>query len=112
MIVIVLAVRPDALVPRIVPMLVLSLELSYATTVRTLTIRRSDETLLGQLGVYALSPLAALWAIFIYRPLRLYGMLTCLRTDWGTRSAGVEVSGSVPDGAAFSIGQELVARAA
>jgi hyaluronan synthase len=112
MIAFVLAARPDSLVPKIVPMLILSLELSYATTLRTLTIRRSDETLLRQLGVYALSPLAALWAIFVYRPLRLYGMLTCLRTDWGTRSAGVEVAGSVPDGAPFSIGTDLVARAA
>src|SRR5262249_28766423 len=112
MIALVLAVRPDSLGPRLVPMLVLSLELSYATTVRTLTLRRSDETLVRQLGVYALSPLAALWAIFVYRPLRLYGMLTCLRTGWGTRTGGVEVKGSAPDASSFTIEKELLANAA
>jgi hypothetical protein len=26
-----------------------------------------------------------LWALFVYRPLRLFGMVSCLRTGWGTR---------------------------
>ena len=53
--------------------------LTYGVTVRTLMIRRSDETLRQQLGVYLLSPLMILWGWFIFRPLRVWGMLTCLR---------------------------------
>jgi hyaluronan synthase len=83
----------------LLPTAAISLMLSYAATVRSLAIRRSDETLLKQLGVYALSPCVLLWAWFIYRPLRIYGMLTCLRTGWGTRQQ-VEVREKVPVGVA------------
>jgi hyaluronan synthase len=85
MLVFVFMVHPDIGLEHVVPMLVIAMLLSYATTVRTLTVRRSDETLLQQLAVYALSPLVVLWALFVYRPLRLFGMVSCLRTGWGTR---------------------------
>jgi hyaluronan synthase len=70
---------------RLLPTVVVALLLSYATTIRTLSIRRSDETLAQQLGVYALSPFVVIWACLIYRPLRLWGMVTFLKTGWGTR---------------------------
>jgi hyaluronan synthase len=85
MLVFVFCIRPHIGLHHLAPMLMIAMLLSYATTVRTLTVRRSDETLGQQLGVYALSPLVVLWALFVYRPLRLFGMVSCLRTGWGTR---------------------------
>jgi hyaluronan synthase len=87
----VVGLRPEVGLHNLGPMLAITMLLSYAVTARTLLIRRSDESLRRQLAVYALSPLVVPWALFVYRPIRLYGMLTCLRTDWGTRR-GVEVA--------------------
>ena len=78
-------VRPQVDLRDVLTMLTIAFLLSYATTIRSLTVRRSDETLRQQLGVYALSPLVLFWALFVYRPLRLFGMVSCLRTGWGTR---------------------------
>ncbi len=36
-------------------------------------------------------PTAMLWATFVLRPLRYYGMATCLKQGWTTRTEGVEV---------------------
>ena len=85
MLVFIFVIRPQIGLHHVAPMLAIAMLLSYATTVRTLTVRRSDETLGQQLGVYALSPLVVLWALLVYRPLRLFGMVSCLRTGWGTR---------------------------
>jgi hyaluronan synthase len=82
--VVVFVVAPGG-VARLIPTVVVALLLSYATTIRTLSIRRSDETLGQQLGVYALSPFVVIWAWLIYRPLRFWGMVTFLKTGWGTR---------------------------
>ena len=102
MLVFVFCIRPNIGVHHIAPMLLIAMLLSYATTVRTLTVRRSDETLGQQLGVYALSPLVVLWALFVYRPLRLFGMFSCLRTGWGTRET-VETAAAVPVRAAAPV---------
>lgn len=72
--------------------LVITPLLTYGVTARTLMIRRDDETRLQQLGVYALSPLVIVWGWLIFRPLRVWGMLTCLKLGWGTRQDGIEVS--------------------
>lgn len=77
----------------IVTALIITPLLTYGVTVRTLMICRSDETRLQQLGVYALSPLVIVWGWLIFRPLRVWGMLTCLKLGWGTRQNGIEVSG-------------------
>jgi hyaluronan synthase len=67
--------------------------LTYGVTLRTLMVRRDDETRLQQFGVYALSPLVIVWGWLIFRPLRVWGMVTCLKLGWGTRESGIEVSG-------------------
>jgi hyaluronan synthase len=76
----------------VLPALIITPLLTYGVTLRTLMIRRDDETRLQQLGVYALSPLVILWGWLIFRPLRVWGMLTCLKLGWGTRQ-DVEVTG-------------------
>ena len=108
MLALIVFVHPEFNSAQVVQMLLTAMLLSYATTARTLIIRRSDETVRQQLGVYALSPLVVLWAMFVYRPLRLFGMITCFRTGWGTRQA-VELSrvgrapSAVPTAAVFSV---------
>lgn len=59
--------------------------LTYGVTLRTLTICRTDETLRQKLTAYAMSPLTVIWGWVIFRPLRIWGILTCLRLGWGTR---------------------------
>jgi hyaluronan synthase len=63
----------------------------YAQSLRYLSFTRSDETFRSQLITFLLTPIATLWAFFVLRAVRWYGMATCLRTGWGTRQ-NVEVS--------------------
>jgi hyaluronan synthase len=61
-------------------------------TLRYLTIRRSDQSLASQVGIWALTPLAVGWAWLVLRPMRWYGIATCGKTKrWGTREK-VEVT--------------------
>jgi hyaluronan synthase len=71
----------------LVPVLV-----GYGRSLRYLTIRRYDEPWWSQALTYALAPLVALWAYTGLRVIWWYGMATCLRTGWGTRQDGVEVT--------------------
>lgn len=59
--------------------------------VRLATITRSDLTRWQMLRGVALMPLAALWYLLVLRQLRFWGMLTCDRQGWNTRSE-IEVS--------------------
>lgn len=59
--------------------------IGYAQALRYLSFRRSDESVWSQLGTFALAPISTLWMFFVLRPVRWYGMATCLRTGWGTR---------------------------
>lgn len=74
-----------------VSLLVMTVLIGYAQCLRYLTIRRSDQSVWSQWGIWLLAPLAALWAYFVLRPVRWYAMATCLRTGWGTRKE-VEVT--------------------
>lgn len=59
-------------------------------TFRYVTYRRSDVSLASQLLTLSMFPLAALWAFFVLRGIRWYGIATCWKTGWGTRET-VEV---------------------
>ena len=59
---------------------------------RYLTVRRYDEPLWSQLLTYLTSPLVTIWTYTVLRGLWYYGTFTCLRTGWGTRQDGVEVT--------------------
>ena len=77
---------------RILPfMFVFSILTAYATALRYLLIRRSDQSIWYQLGTLSMVPLMLVWTAVVLRPLRIYSMLTCLRTGWGTRGK-VEVT--------------------
>lgn len=55
-------------------------------TLRYLTVRRSDQALRSQVGIWALTPLAVAWAWLVLRPMRWWGIATCGKVDgWGTR---------------------------
>jgi hyaluronan synthase len=71
----------------LVPVLV-----GYGRCLRYLTVRRYDEPWWSQLVTYSLAPAVALWQYTVLRAIWWYGMATCLRTGWGTRQNGVEVS--------------------
>jgi hyaluronan synthase len=66
--------------------------IGYAQGLRYLTIKRSDESLWSQLLTWSLTPLAVAWAWFVLRSVRWYAMFTCLKTGWGTRQKGAEVT--------------------
>jgi hyaluronan synthase len=56
-----------------------------ATSLRTLTVHRSDQGWLGRWALIAMAPAAVFWVLLVLRPVRLYGILTCLRQGWVTR---------------------------
>lgn len=69
---------------------VLALTLTYAAASGYLMIRRDGCPLHRQLATFALSPLTGIWTLVVLRPLRIYAIVTCRRTGWGTRGT-VEV---------------------
>jgi hyaluronan synthase len=73
-------------------LLLIPVIVGYGQSLRYLSFRRSDERLRSQLLTFALAPVAVLWAFFVLRVVRWYAIATCLRTGWGTRTAGVEVA--------------------
>jgi hyaluronan synthase len=52
---------------------------------RTTAVRRTDQNWLDRLINILISPATAVWVILVLRPLRVYGILTCLRQGWVTR---------------------------
>lgn len=52
---------------------------------RYFSLKRSDMTFRSQLYTYLLSPVALVWSAIVMRSIRLYAILTCLKTGWGTR---------------------------
>jgi hyaluronan synthase len=56
------------------------------TTLRYVTVVRSDRTRAQTFRCLALAPLAGLWSLTFFRVLRWYAMLTFVKTGWGTRS--------------------------
>jgi hyaluronan synthase len=68
----------------------LALLTCFAVNLKYLTIARNDQGLGFQIGTLMLAPVMALWTVCVLRPLRIFSILTCYRTGWGTR-AKVEV---------------------
>ncbi len=66
--------------------LLVSIATNYIQTFRYLSIRRSDESLWYRICTFLFfSPLISFWSFFIFRPVKLYATLTCLKSGWGTR---------------------------
>jgi hyaluronan synthase len=63
---------------------------SYVMAVRMFAIVRSDQSRTARVVAFALAPAVAVWSAFVLRPLRLYGIATCMHQRWVTRST-VEV---------------------
>ena len=59
---------------------------AWVVAARMHAVRRSDQTWTDRLDAFLLVPLAMAWMTFVLRPLRIYGMVTCLRQGWVTRS--------------------------
>lgn len=72
-------------------MLLFAVAVGYLTSLRYLTIRRTDIGFRWQLLAYSLAPVMMLWTALVLRPMRFYAMATCWRTGWGTRGK-VEVT--------------------
>jgi hyaluronan synthase len=64
---------------------------AWAMGTRLLTVRRSDQSLLGRIGAAAITPIATLWVLLVLRIVRIYGTFTFLQQGWVTRSQ-VEVA--------------------
>ncbi|MEU6817283.1 glycosyltransferase [Streptomyces sp. NPDC046860] len=74
-----------------------SVLVAYATGLKYLTIRRSDQSFGSQLVTFALTPVMLVWTALVLRPLRIYAMVTCWKTGWGTRGS-VEVRTAASEG--------------
>lgn len=76
-------------------MAIIAMTLGLMQAFRYMNYRRSDTSTWSQLGTLALFPAAALWAFFVLRGVRWYGIITCAKTGWGTRNS-VEVRAEPP----------------
>lgn len=65
--------------------------LSYMRSVRYLMIKRPDQSIWSQLLTYALAPLASVLMLYLATCLQYVGLVTMLKTSWGTRNE-VEVT--------------------
>ncbi|SCF19885.1 glycosyltransferase [Micromonospora chokoriensis] len=82
-------IDPD---PRAIPWLVaVPLIVGYGQALRYMTVRRSDQSTAYQWGTWLLTPVAVVFALVVLRAIRWYGIATCWRTGWGTRTK-VEVA--------------------
>lgn len=57
----------------------------YIQSTRYLIIHREDLSPIDYLWIWLLTPIATLWSIIILRIVRLYAMISCKKTGWGTR---------------------------
>jgi hyaluronan synthase len=71
---------------------VIMISWAYAVSPRSLCIWREGETWLGRLALMLMYPVGVVWTSVILRPIRLYGIATCLKQGWVTRTRGVEVA--------------------
>jgi hyaluronan synthase len=62
----------------------------YATGLRILSVRRSDETWRDRWISVLVCPASTLWGLLVLRWVRLYGIATCLKQGWNTRQGGAE----------------------
>jgi hyaluronan synthase len=58
---------------------------SYAMAVRMFAIIRSDQSWMGRVVSFAIAPAVAAWSALVLRPLRMYGIATCMHQKWVTR---------------------------
>lgn len=71
--------------------LVSSVIIGWSSQLRTLALRRSDESWKVKFITIAIRPVASLWsAIMLTRIIRIYGTATFLKQGWTTRQHGVE----------------------
>lgn len=75
---------------------------AYLTALRILSVRRSDENWAYRVGTLMSYAPAMLWAAFVLRPLRVFGMVTYWKQDWTTRRSGAEVTITAPAAPASS----------
>ena len=68
------------------PVNVLALVLVYCAAIRFLIVRRTDTPFYRQLTAVFCAPLIGIWMALVLRPLRIYSVVTCRKTGWGTRS--------------------------
>lgn len=58
---------------------------------RCLCVRRSGESRFYRFVSVLLYPFGVFWTYVVLRPVRIYGVVTCLKQGWVTRQKGVEV---------------------
>jgi hyaluronan synthase len=79
---------------------------SILMAMRTTTVHRSDQSWLDRVIVVLMAPVTALWVTFVLRPVRVYGIATCLRQGWITRSEVEIVTDEPSDAAATPLAVE------
>lgn len=85
---------------RLIPMLLaVPVVITFAQSLLYLTLRRPDEPFWSSLLTVALSPVAAVWSLFVLRFVFWYGLATCWKSGWGTRQT-IEIRAAAPAGEA------------
>ncbi len=71
---------------------VIMISWAYAVSPRSLCIRREGESVFMRAVLLLMYPAGVIWTSVVLRPVRIYGICTCLQQGWVTRIRGVEVS--------------------
>jgi hyaluronan synthase len=86
-----------------ITMLIASAGWSYGMALRLFSVVRSDEKWFGRFRSFLIAPFITAWILVVLRPLRIYGICTCMRQGWVTRVKKVEVGiDPLDDAPAFS----------
>lgn len=90
--------------------LLISIGWTLMTGLRTLSVRRSDETAWQRFMTVLVRPSANIWAMLVIIPIRFYGTLTFFKQGWTTRNQGAEPMAPVEETiSATDVAPELVA---
>jgi hyaluronan synthase len=81
----------------LVTMLIASGAWSYGMALRLFSVVRSDESWWGRFHSFLINPFVTAWILVVLRPLRIYGICTCMQQGWVTRLKKVEVGIDPPD---------------
>jgi hyaluronan synthase len=65
---------------------------AYSVSPHVLRIRREGESAWQRALTMLIYPAGLLWSTYCLRPVRFYGIVTCLRQGWVTRQQGVEIT--------------------
>lgn len=81
--------------------------MGYIQSLRYFLVKRTDLSLWQYVAIWLMTPLATIWSVIVLRIVKLYSILTCKKTGWGTRSA-IEIPDEVDHDSSWSAPSPII----